>query len=258
MIQNSFKNILSIAKNAFKETIRDRILYGILVFALLFLLSTVFLGSISLGEDTKIIKDLGLAGIYIFSVIITIFIGTSLVYKEIDKRTIYIILSKPVSTAELLLGKFLGLIASITTNIVFMTVVYLVIVLIKTNNLDYNSLWAILLIIPELAIFVALSIFFSTVTAPLSSTIYAIVILYVGHSLSFLMNYVRQVGGTQKTIIEVMYYILPNLEKFNLRNSVVHGTVPSADQIAYPIIYSILYSAVLLYFSNLTLKKCDL
>lgn len=253
------RNIFSIAQNTFKETIRDRILYGILAFALLFLISTIFLGSISLGEDIKIIKDFGLAGIYVFSLIITIFLGTSLIYKEIEKRTLYIILSKPVSVKEVIIGKFFGLWSSIIVNVFLMSVIYMAIVHFKGGGFDWLSLTSIGIMLFELAIFIALTIFFSALTTPLAGTIYSIIILYIGHSLEMLKRYTERYNGkAAQFFANAVYYILPNLEKFNFRNSVVHDIHPRSGEIIYPVIYSILYSIILLWLATITLKKRDL
>ncbi len=254
----TMSNIITIAKNTFKETIRDRILYGILAFALLFLMSTVLFGSISLGEDVKVVKDFGLAGIYIFSIIITIFLGTSLIYKEIEKRTLYIIFSKPVSVTQFIIGKFLGLMASIKLTVILMTIAYLLIVYFKGGGIDWLSLWSIILLLFELAIFVALTILFSTFTAPLAGTIYSIIILYIGHSLGLVHQYGIKAGGISKYLSDFIYYLLPNLEKFNLRNSVVHGIAPRPLEIVYPVVYAIFYTAILLYLAIVSLKKQDL
>jgi len=251
-------NIITIAKNTFKETIRDRILYVILAFAFLFLLSTIMLGSISLGEDIKIIKDLGLAGIYIFSLLITIFLGTSLIYKEIEKRTLYIVLSKPVSKVQFIIGKFVGLWLSIGLNVAIMSLVYVAIVYSKGGGIDFISLWSIFISLFELSIFIGLAILFSTITTPLAGAIYSIIILYIGHSLELLKNYSEKASPISKYLANTAYYLLPNLEKFNLRNTVVHGINPSSAEIIYPIIYSVLYTVVLLWLAIIALKNQDL
>lgn len=248
-------NILTITKNTFKETIRDKILYGIVAFALLFLLSTVFFGSISLGEDIKVVKDFGLAGIYIFSVIITIFLGTSLIYKEIEKRTLYIIFSKPVSHFQFLLGKFFGLFLSVGLNIILMTIVHLVVVYFKGGGVDFLSLWAIFLLIFEIGLFIAIAILFSTFSTPLAGAIYSVILLYIGHSLSTLHKYAEKSNFAFKYLSDAVYYLFPNLEKFNLRNTVVHGIIPSSSEIIYPTIYAILYISILLWLATISLKK---
>ena len=251
-------NIWVIAKNTFKETIRDRILYGILGFAVLFLLSTLFFASISLGEDVKMVQDLGLAGIYVFSVIIAIFLGSSLIYKEIEKRTLYIMLSKPVSTAHFIIGKYLGLLLSLLLNLGLMSIIYLAVVLFEKGGFDYLAIWSILLNFFELSIFIALTILFSTLTTPLASTIYSIVVLYIGHSISLVKKAAEKSPQIIKLLADCIYYIFPNLEKFNIRNFIVYGVHPTPSQIIYPLLYSVLFTAILLWLANLLLKKRDL
>jgi ABC-type transport system involved in multi-copper enzyme maturation permease subunit len=252
-------NIIAIAKNTFKETIRDRILYGILAFALLFLGSTIFISSLSLGEDIKVVKDLGLAGIYIFSIIITIFLGSSLIHKELEKRTIYIVLSKPVSSLEFILGKFFGLFLSVIANLLLMTTLYLALVAFKGGGFDYVSLFSILLLMFELAIFVAITLLFSVFTTPLASMLYSMVILYAGHSLSLLTKTADKSGTVFTKILAYgAYYIFPNLEKFNIRNSVIYGVIPDTSQIIFPLLYSIVLTVILLWLSTIALKKQEL
>jgi len=251
-------NIVTIAKNTFRETIRDRILYVILAFAILFILSTIFFGSISLGEDIKIIKDFGLAGIYLFSLIITIFLGGSLIYKEIEKRTLYILLSKPVSSMQVVVGKFLGLFVSILLTIVVMTGIYLVVVFAKGGGFDSIALLAILMQLFEIAVFISLMILFSTFATPLASTIYAVLVLYIGHSLALIIKFVNKNPSNFRPVAVVIYYLLPNLEKFNIRNLVVHDVSISGLSILYAFLYATLYSAILLVLATWSLKKQDL
>lgn len=252
------KTIIVITKNTFKEAVRDKILYGILGFAVLFLLSTVLFGSISLGQDIKVIKDFGLAGIYLFSIIITIFLGTALIYKEIEKRTLYIIFSKPVSTSQFLIGKFLGLFASIKLTVLLMTIVYLVIIFFKGGGIDWISLWSTLFLLLEIGIFLALSILFSTFTSPLAGTIYSVLLLYIGHSINLVFKYGQKADGLAKYLASAGYYLLPNLEKFNLRNSVVYGVIPSPIEVGSAITYALFYILILLLLANLALKKQEL
>src|SRR5579864_4668918 len=116
--------IFVIAHNTFRETIRDRILYVILVCTFVFLLFALFLGTISLGNDIHIVRSVGLAGVYLFSVIIAVFLGTSLIYKELEKKTLYFLLSKPITRGQVILGKFFGLLASVLLSLVGMTLIY--------------------------------------------------------------------------------------------------------------------------------------
>lgn len=247
--------IIVIAKNTFREAIRDKILYSILGFALLYIVSTIFLGTISLGEDIKIIKDFGLAGIYIFSIIIAVFIGTSLVYKEIEKRTLFITLSKPVSRGQFIIGKFLGLFTGMIVVVLLMAAVYLTVVAVKGGGFDYRGLVAIALSLVEIAIFIALSILFSTFSTPLASTIYAVLLLYIGHSLGMVLKYFTKTGGIFMYLFKGIYYLLPNLEKFNIRNLVVHSADLNGSEIGMSILYGVIYSALLLVLAVWSLQK---
>lgn len=251
------KNIFVIAKNTFRAAIRDRILHGILVFAFLFILFTIFLGSISLGEDLMVIRSIGLAGMYIFGMVITIFLASSLISLEIERRTLYLILSKPVSTRELVVGKFVGLFASIGLVMLCMAVVYLVVIGFEGGGFDVASLIAILLSLFEAGLFVALVMLFSTFATPFAATLYGVMMLYIGHSLSLLVHYVQYKATVLKMSARVVYYIIPNLEKFNVRNAVVHHVPVSMGMVILAGLYALLYSVALLYLAERLLAKKD-
>ena len=252
------KKILVIAKNTFKETIRDRILYGIVIFSVIFLASTTILGSLSLGEDMHTIRNFGLAGIYLFGLIVTVFLGASLVYKEVDKKTIYFVLSKPVESFHVILGKFLGLLVSIAVTILVMALVYLGVLAISGGGFDYLAILAILMQICEIAVLISILILLSIFSAPLAATIYTILIIYIGHLLSLFLEYARKSDGLTRIVLKMGYYLLPNLEKFNIRNLVVHNIRPSWEEAILSIGYASLYSALALYVAVALFKKKEL
>lgn len=251
--------IVAIAKNTFRETIRDRILYGILVFAVLFIVATIVLGSLSLGEDLKVVRDFGLAGIYIFGLIITVFVGASVMHREINDRTLYLVLSKPVSVAEVVVGKFLGLLAGAGLAISLMAVVYLTVVFIKGGGVDYISLTAIGLQFGEMGIFIATAICFSLLSTPLTSVLYSVCIAYVGHSLDLLLGVAKssELFGVRWLAFGI-YYIFPNLEKFNIRNLVIYQQTISPEAYLVSIAYAVFYISLLLYFSIILLRHREI
>src|SRR5438128_3840696 len=118
----STTRVLLIARNAFREAVRDRVLYNLVVFALLLIAGSIFLGELSAGQESKIIIDLGLSAMLLFGAFIAIFVGVGLVYKEIERRTLYAILSKPIGRGQFLLGKYLGLCLTLLINVVIMGV----------------------------------------------------------------------------------------------------------------------------------------
>src|SRR6202521_3613722 len=116
----AWRRVAAIARNAFREAVRDRVLYNLVVFALLLIAGAIFLGELSAGQEAKIIVDLGLSAILLFGVFISIFVGVGLVYKEIERRTLYAILSKPIGRGEFLAGKYVGLCLTLLVNVVIM------------------------------------------------------------------------------------------------------------------------------------------
>jgi ABC-type transport system involved in multi-copper enzyme maturation permease subunit len=251
------KNVIVIAKNTFREAIRDRILYALIGFALLFIALDLFLAKLALG-DIVMIKSFGLAGIYIFGLIITIFLGASIIYKEIERRTLYFILSKPVSGFEVIMGKFLGLFGAIILTTALMTAIYLAVIFYESGTLDYLGLVAVFFQILEMGLFTAILIFFSSVAAPMTSTLCAIMILFSGHLLGSVMQNAQTIGGGILKFVQVIYYLLPNLEKFNLRDLAAHSisTTPSAAILT--IGYAVIYSSILIYLANVFLKRREL
>lgn len=249
------RRIIVIAKNTFKETIRDRIMYGILVFSLLFLLSIKVIGSLSLGEDLFIIRSFGLAGIYLFGLIITLFLGASLIYKEIELKTIYIILSKPVKDSEVILGKFLGLLASMALILSLMGSIYLSVVWLNGGGLDYGSILAMTLQFFEISIIISVLILLSTFSAPIASTVYTIIIIYSGHLLSLMLNYATNAGGFQKYLMLGAYYLFPNLEKFNIRNLVVHNAGITQTEFFLTAGYALVYTGLALFLAHYIFQK---
>lgn len=250
--------IISIADYTLKETFRNKIILGILGIGILYLGSTIFVSSLSMGEDLKVAKDLGLAGIYLISLIITIFLGASLIHKEVESQTAHTIFSKPISKNQFILGKFFGLLVSMAIMVLILTVFYLLIVFYKGGGFDAVSLLSIFLMFFEVALFIALSILFSSITAPLNSTIYSVIILFIGHNLVLLKNEADKAGGFLKAIGNFVYYALPNLEKFNLRNLVIYGNIPSFSEILLPIFYATFLIIIILWLAIIALGKQEI
>ena len=246
-----------IAKNTFRETLRDRILYGIVGFGIAYILCVLFLAKLALG-DLVMIKSFGLAGIYLFGLVITIFLGASLIYKEIERRTLYFVLSKPVRRSNIIIGKFFGLLAAVTVTIALMTVFYLCVIAYEGGGFDLRGLLAILFQIMEMSVFIALLTLISTVAAPLTSTICAMMLLFAGHLLNTVILNAHRIGGVAYRFIQVLYYLLPNLEKFNVRGVVVHAVPLSASSALLTLGYAVAYDIFLLFLATLLFRRKEL
>lgn len=250
-------HIWVIAHNTLREAIRDRIFYGIVGFAVLFLLFDIFLAKISLG-DLVMIKSFGLAGIYIFGLVVTIFLGSSIIYKELERRTLYFILSKPVSRTDVLLGKFFGLLAAVALTMAVMALLYTAVIALEGGGFDGLGLLAILFQLAEMALVTALLVFLSSLAAPLTATLCAVILVFVGHLLPTVVANARTLGtGVHKTAL-VLSYLLPNLEKFNIRNTAVHSIAPSGESIALVFLYALCYCVFLLLLARVIFSRREL
>lgn len=247
--------ILGLALNTFRETIRDRILYAILVFALGMIASTLFLGTLTIGQDLKILLDVGLAAIELFAVAIAVFVGTSLLYKELDKRTVYIVLTKPVARWQFLLGKFLGLTATLGILLILMGGTFVALVLWKSGSLPPGLVAALGMLGLQLALLVALGLFFSTFTSPVLSMILTFCLYVIGHNTENLRFLSQKAGGAARWIAEALHVALPNLSTFDMKNAVVYGETLSAGQGLWALAYAGLYAAALLAVASGILER---
>jgi len=217
------KRVLAIAGNTYRENIRDKVLYNLILFALIMILSSLSLGKLTLGNEDKVILDLGLSSISIFGMLIAIFIGISLVYKELEKRTVYALLAKPVHRYEWILGKYLGLLFTLLVNVAIMTV-GLALAMMYTGNIAAGGylrlLPAVYLIFLSLSLVTALALFFSTFSTPALSAIFTFFLWVIGHFGKDLLSF----GDLTKSALvrglcKVLYYVIPNFSNFQIMDS---------------------------------------
>lgn len=175
------RNALYIALNTYREALRQKVLYALALFTAVLILLSLFLGQLSLGADTKIIKDMGLAAMMVLGTMIAIFVGVGLVFKEIERKTIYAILAKPVSRGQFILGKFLGLCLTIAVEIALMTGLLFLILALYAEPIDPALLKAVVLIYAELCVLVGIALVFSSYSSSFMSVVFCLSALFVGH-----------------------------------------------------------------------------
>ena len=249
--------IWAIASNTFREAIRDRILYLLLVFALLFMGFSQILSLLTVGGEEKIIKDVGLASISLFGVLTSVFIGVALVSKEIERRTIYTIVSKPIHRYEFLLGKYFGLVLTLFVNTSVMTAWFYLILFLK-GFADPRLLLAIALIFMELLLITSFAILFSSFSTPILSTLFSLSLYLVGHltwSLRLLEERVKGPGG--RAVCSFLYFALPNLEIFNVKAEVVHQLPIPAGLPLWALLYMAGYGGAVLAVACFILRRRD-
>ncbi|MBP6002738.1 MAG: ABC transporter permease subunit [Pyrinomonadaceae bacterium] len=240
--------ILTIAKNAFREAVRDRILYNLILFVLLITASAIFLGELTAGQESRVIVNLGLSSILLFGSFISIFVGVSLVWKEIEKRTVYSIFSKPIGRGEFIVGKYLGLCLTILVNVVVMGAgVSLALVYVEGGPLIWKVWGAVLLIFLELSIVTAVAIMFSSFSTPALSALLTFFVFLIGHFSSSLLDLATGLGSKGAIwFFSAIYYVLPNLSNFSFIANTANGDFPPSPMLGGAILYAIVYVIILM------------
>jgi ABC-type transport system involved in multi-copper enzyme maturation permease subunit len=251
-----------VALNTFREAVRDRVLYNLVFFALLMIAAAILVGQISIGIESIVVVSLGLSAISVIGLLIAIFIGVGLVYKEMDKRTLYALLAKPVRRWEFLLGKFGGLVLTLTVNTAAMAAgLFLVLWYVKHSLASEDSavLVAVYFILLKLALVVALAMLFSCFTTPLLSILFTAG-LYISGLFVQEMRTFRSL--TPKPALEAIMrrlsYILPNFQNFDVMASAAHGRAVPGALILENTIYTVVYCAIVLLTAAAVFSRRDL
>jgi len=250
--------IAAIAGITFKEAKRDRVLYLLFFFAALGIVAARVLAVLTVGDRIKIIKDVGLASISLFGVLMAILIGTGLVYKEIDKKTIFTLLAKPLHRAEFIMGKFLGLVLTLCVMTLAMTLIFLAIVYAHTLRIETPLLVAVGFIFLELVLITAVAVLFSCFSTPILSSLFTLAFYLIGHLSWGLELIIRKMRpGAGRTLVRGLYAFLPDLENFNFKTEVVHGLPIPAGIYLSSFLYGVCYTAFILGLAVLVFRRRD-
>lgn len=250
--------ILAVAHNTFREAIRDKVLYVLLFFSAATILGSKALGWISIGQDTKIVKDISLAAVSVFGTLIAIFVGASLVHKEIDKRTIYTILCRPMHRFEFVLGKYLGLASVLMLVTGAMSLMAAAYTLLLGGSVDSTFFLAVLLIYWELLLITAFAVLMSSLTSPILGALVVFTIYICGHATGILVDLPGHFEGTwAEGALELVYYILPNLSNFNIRQEAANEVAVSLSYVGWALGYGVLYTAMILVLASLAFEDKD-
>jgi ABC-type transport system involved in multi-copper enzyme maturation permease subunit len=244
------KRVGVVALNTFREAVRDRVLYNLVFFALVMIAASILVGQVSIGIQEMVIVSLGLSAISVIGLLIAVFIGVGLVSKEMDKRTLYALLAKPVRRWEFLLGKFGGLVLTLTVNTAAMAVgLFLALRLVKPSgdSLGGAVLVAVYFILLKLTLVVALALLFSCFTTPLLSILYTAGLYIAGLFVMEMRNFQSEtMSQPLQTLLRWLSYLLPNFENFDVMAAAAHGRAIPGMLIAQNTAYAALYCAVVL------------
>jgi Cu-processing system permease protein len=239
-----------VALNTFREAVRDRVLYNLVFFALAMIAASILVGQVSIDIEEVVIVTLGLSAISVIGLLIAVFIGVGLVSKEMDKRTLYALLAKPVRRWEFLLGKFGGLVLTLAVNTAAMAAgLFLALSLVKqgTEPVEGPVLVAVYFILLKLALVVALALLFSCFTTPLLSILYTAGLYIAGLFVTEMRNFQSEtMSRALQTLLRWLSYLLPNFENFDVMAAAAHGRAIPGVLIAQNTAYAALYCAVVL------------
>ena len=251
--------IRAIARNTFREAVRDRVLYNLVLFVLLLTAAAIFIGELSGGQERKIIVDLGLSAMLLFGVFIAIFVGVGLVYKEIERRTIYAIFSKPVGRGEFIVGKYLGLCLTLLVNVIVMAAGVSLALVYVSRGWDplIAKIWpAVLLIYVELMILTGVALLFSSFSSPALSALLTFFVFIIGHFSADLKSLAGSMGSASaRWLFTALYYLLPNLSNYSFITPAAHGHSPEPGFVLAAIAYAVIYITVILAAATLVFSR---
>ena len=261
----------TIALNVFRESVRDKVLYALVLFAVLMIGASYLLSQLSAGQDIKIIKDLGLAAMSLFGLFIAVFIGIGLVSKEVEKRSIYLVLTKPIHRHEFIIGKYLGLVLTLAVNLTIMASAYYAVLGVVAwvdgawfrphwgaPALDPTLLKAVAMIFLQLAIVTAIAVLFSTFSSPMLASALTFGLYVVGHFNANLRNFEAVVNSKGIVFLtRTLYYVLPNLAPLDIKNQVVHAVPVPTAYLLLNTAYALIYISVLLGAATLIFMRRD-
>jgi ABC-type transport system involved in multi-copper enzyme maturation permease subunit len=256
--------IKAIAWNTFREAVRNKILYSLLFFAVLIIVSALAIGNLTLHEEVRTIRDIGLFGIDVFGVIIAIFVGVNLLYKELDLKTVYTILPKPLWRWEFVLGKWLGILLTLAVQMVVMGVVLAIVLAVEGSRFDVATAKAVWLLFVNVTLVTSIAVFFSAFSSPFLSGFFSLGCFVVGRSIPDIRALGEKLAPAAKATLGLFCDLAPNLHLFYPSGAIVgaeevsvHRQFVGADYILTVSAYGVAYSVVVLVFAMLIFRKRD-
>ena len=251
--------IAAVAFNTVRELVRNKLFYNLALFALALIASSAFLARLTIGQWTRLITDISLSAMHAVAVLIAVLVGVGLIAGEVDRRTAYIVLAKPIARWEFLLGKYLGLVATLALNLAVMFAAMVLVLEATHYRVSDGSAAAAMLIFAETWVLAAFAVLFSSFTTATLAAIFTFSFFVIGHLASELVFF-----GQKSTLsigrfaAQLLHYTLPNLERFNLKPQAIHGVAVSVEVVLVQLGYGLAYAAALLLVAAVVFGRRDL
>lgn len=251
--------LLAVAANTYRESVRERVLYNLVFFAIVMTLSGLLMGRLSIRQDDKIIKDIGLAATEVFGTLIAVFVGVTLVSKEIERRSLYPLLAKPLARHEFVLGKFAGLCLTLLVNTGLMSLGLLATLYWTQGRVVLGLLAAVYPIYLGLVLVTALALLFSTITTTAAfAAVCTVCAVIAGRFSDVIHNMQEVIPDAPVLLIKLLYYALPNFRNFDLKDRVVYGDPVGAGDLAWLTLYAAAYSGAAVAVAVLAFSRREL
>ncbi len=248
-----------VAVHTLKETVRDRVFLVSLLFAVLLIASSVVVSPLAAGEQDRVIKNMGLASISAIGLFLAIFVGASLVHREVERRTIYTLLSRPVSRGEYVIGKYVGIVLTLALNVGSMALLFSALVYFYLDSLSVAHIAAIYLIGVELAVVASASILFSVLSSPVLGALFTLALYFIGHLAGDIGTFAEMIPSRPAALLcKGVSTILPHLTLFDVKGMAVYGKSVEPGLLLSATLYAIGYIAPLLFLAVILFRRKDL
>jgi len=252
------RHVFSIALVTYREAVRNRVLYSLLFFAVALFLVAAVLDNMTTGQSGRIVLNLGLTGIHLFGVLIAVFLAVSAMSREITRKTLFVVLAKPVGRTQFLLGKYAGLLLTLAVLIGLMALSLMVVAALFGVSPGLPVIHAIVMIWVELAVLSAVALLFSVATGPFLSGMFTLGVFAIGHLTPGLLAMAEETGDRLMIgSARLVYYLLPNLETFNFKAEVLYRVAVPAGDTALALLYAVAYGTALLTLAAMVFGRRD-
>lgn len=251
--------IYEIAVNTVMETVRNNVLYIVLFFVVALIALSVFVADWSVFARIQVMEDFGLATMSLAGLLLAVFIGVGMLGREMATKTLYHVVTKPISRVQFVCGKYAGLLTTLLITYAAMSIIFLCTMIYLGATIKASLMCAVILIWAEMSVVISASIFFSTLTTPMLASFFSLAFFIAGHLNDLLsIKLVAAKGSVYPYLLKIIYYVLPNLEHFNVRDNIVYGIGLPPGYYALAFFYGVLYSALFLSLSCAFFEKKDL
>jgi ABC-type transport system involved in multi-copper enzyme maturation permease subunit len=245
-----------------REALRQKLAVNLLVFALALVIASLTLSSLTFGEQYRIIVNIALSAMEVFGTLIATFLGAGLVARDIERRTVFPLVAKPVSRTQYVVGRYLGLVVTTTLNLLVMGVVFALVLAAYLRGFGFlreTPFMATLAAIAiQLAMVSAVAVLFSVFTTATLSAIFTLSLVVAGHLASDLVRHWEQEGAVAGAIGKALYVVVPNLEALNFKEAMVYKDALALSALAPAFAYGVLYAAAVVLLASAIFTRRDL